>query len=409
MAPNISPPNTHDLLPPLLACLPTAFLSPTPPPSLLPLLSPILRQRVQLLSSTLAPSNNGQRSTDSWLPLLCWDRGQASLLPGIVENGVFEPHPVSGEIEVEGAEEVRYKRVDEETLKARVVLRNWGLTVVFLWCREEEGERWLVGELLPASGEEENEEGWEAGVEAAESKARERLFEEVMRSHQTAHGNGHDHANGNANSATQQNAEAEEEDDDDDYWAQYDATPGRTPAVKRSPAPTNGGSNRWQSTTYDNGNDKEEEDAYFSQYADVQPAMDRHDPDEEAANGEVAKETGEEAPASSLHGDLFASLMQQAQAQQAQAITTTQRDEPTTTSLSHPRPSSSSSTTSERMINRLESHAETQSAAETGVRQHISTSVKSLFRLARTVGIERAEFERIVAREVEVLGIGIED
>ena len=46
--------------------------------------------------------------------------------------------------------------------------------------------------------------------------------------------------------------------------------------------------------------------------------------------------------------------------------------------------------------------------AETGVKQHISTTIKSLFRLAKVVGMGREEFERVVNTELEVLGI-VED
>src|ERR1700722_5722616 len=99
----IPPPAPRDLLPPLLACLPTAFASSRPPPALLPLLSPILRQRVQLLSC------------ESWLPLLCWDAHAASKLPGIIENIQLEPPPVSGEVELRDVETIQYRRLDPET------------------------------------------------------------------------------------------------------------------------------------------------------------------------------------------------------------------------------------------------------------------------------------------------------
>ncbi|KAL9032118.1 MAG: hypothetical protein Q9180_006688, partial [Flavoplaca navasiana] len=76
---SIPPPAAETLLPPLLACLPTAFASTRPPPALLPLLSPILRQRVQLLSgSTSSPS-------DSWLTKLTWDPTKAEGLAPVVE------------------------------------------------------------------------------------------------------------------------------------------------------------------------------------------------------------------------------------------------------------------------------------------------------------------------------------
>ena len=66
----------------------------------------------------------------------------------------------------------------------------------------------------------------------------------------------------------------------------------------------------------------------------------------------------------------------------------------------HPQPSSSSSP---RSIKSLEAKAESQSQAEVAIKQHISTDLKSLYRLARSSGISRDEFERIVKTELEVL------
>jgi hypothetical protein len=58
---------------------------------------------------------------------------------------------------------------------------------------------------------------------------------------------------------------------DDDYWAMYDKTPERTPAVKRSPAPNP------QGTAFRSRFGSEN---YYAQYGSVQPAMDSHDPSE---------------------------------------------------------------------------------------------------------------------------------
>jgi hypothetical protein len=68
--------------------------------------------------------------------------------------------------------------------------------------------------------------------------------------------------------------------------------------------------------------------------------------------------------------------------------------------LNHPRPSSSAS---ENSVQRLERKAENYSQAEIAIKQHISTDIKSLFRLAKASGIDRQEFERIVRRELDVL------
>ena len=52
-------------------------------------------------------------------------------------------------------------------------------------------------------------------------------------------------------------------------------------------------------------------------------------------------------------------------------------------------------------MSRLEDSANSEAA----VRQHVSASVKSLFRLCRATGIERGEFGEMVKREVEMLGV----
>ena len=117
------PPDSRELLPPLLACLPTSFVSPRPPPALLPLLSPLLRQRVNFLST-----NNTSRS-DGWLPLLSWDTQRAAKLAPVVERMHLEPHPVSGELELDDVRPAKYRRLDEETLHSRLEVEQFELLV----------------------------------------------------------------------------------------------------------------------------------------------------------------------------------------------------------------------------------------------------------------------------------------
>ncbi|KAB8237970.1 uncharacterized protein BDW43DRAFT_262729, partial [Aspergillus alliaceus] len=356
----ITPPEPRTLLPPLLACLPTAFVSPQPPPILLPLLSPVLRQRVQVLSSLPASS------TESWLRLLCWESGQAERLQTVVDETTFEPHPVSGEIELPDDIPVEYKRVDEETLQCRVLLPDYRLQAVYLWCpndTEGGGPGWRVAELLPHEGNTENEGTWSRSIAEANSHSKERLMEDALRA-----------------AEKEEQAAQGAEDDDDDYWAQYDATPGRTPSAK-TPAP--------------DARQDVSEASYFSQYADVQPAMDSHDPSEEQPD----------LGPSSLAGDLLANLLKpHADSQVSGNAPHVNGNGDTHMALSHPRPSSASSTSSEAVA-RLELEAENQSACEVGVKQHISSNVKSLFRLARATGITRAEFQSLVKTELELLNV----
>ena len=47
----------------------------------------------------------------------------------------------------------------------------------------------------------------------------------------------------------------------------------------------------------------------------------------------------------------------------------------------------------------------TTSHVENAVRQHISTQVKSLWRLANGAGLDREEFERVIGLEVQCIGL----
>ncbi|KAJ9669195.1 hypothetical protein H2201_000546 [Coniosporium apollinis] len=258
MAQLIAQPSPRDLLPPLLACLPASFASPRPPPALLSLLSPILRQRVQLLASSNSVS-------ESWLPLLCWDRQRAAKLPQIVQSIQLEPHPVSGEFEIDDVRATGYRRLDKETLHARFELDQFGLLPIYLWCVNDEaggGTGWRLAEMRALEDLDDGTE-WFGSIEEANQGA-------------GARGAGTNGINGHAEPVLAGEGDADEDGDDDSYWAAYDRTPGRTPA-KRSPAPNTGRQSSIQLPTTS-------ELEYFARYAaEVQPAMDPHDPDEEDA------------------------------------------------------------------------------------------------------------------------------
>ena len=56
-----------------------------------------------------------------------------------------------------------------------------------------------------------------------------------------------------------------------------------------------------------------------------------------------------------------------------------------------------------------EDSAKPQSNAEVAIRQHVSTSVKSLFRLCRSAGIDRLEFDELIQTELQTLSMLTED
>ena len=89
-------------------------------------------------------------------------------------------------------------------------------------------------------------------------------------------------------------------------------------------------------------------------------------------------------------------------------------------SASYPSPSpfsptattTTSSLSKSNLPQTLESYAALashQSRVETAVRQHVGTQVKSMYRLAGSVGMGREEFGRLVRTEVELLGVGEEE
>ncbi|KLJ07293.1 hypothetical protein EMPG_17219 [Blastomyces silverae] len=390
----IPPPDSRTLIPPLLACIAAAFASPNPPPALLPLLSPILRQRVQILSSV------SQSPSDSWLRLLCWDAGKAERLQNIVDGATFEPHPVSGEIEIPDDVPITYKRLDLETLRSQLPIPDYNLSVLYVWCSvdpEGSGPGWRVAEVLPGDALQEEAGSWSESIGEADEYRQMKILRDALQEAED------DESRKAASSITQSRVvepEKEDEDDDDGYWAQYDNTPGRTP-LKRSPAPTQLQSNGLGPGPYPTASD-----SYFARYNGVQPALDNDDPSVD--QNEIGQST--------LNGDAIASILRR----QSEAMIT---DRPTGAALydadsdnddsharphiplNHPRPSSASSSTGSETVSKLEKTAESQSISEIGVKQHISSNIKSLFRLARTTGLSRAEFESIVRRELDCLSL----
>lgn len=418
MAFNVTTPDARTLLPPLLACLPTAFVSPHPPPALLPQLSPILRQRVSLLSGNTSSGNGG------WLSLLSWDPQRASKLGEHLEGVQFEAHPVSGELELEDVDIIQYRQLDQETLQSRFQVSEFNLLPLYVWVQNDDqnngtGPGWKLAELRVLEDKEDGTEWYDSlsgAMEAASFTARKPLPTPMTPVTSTAaHTSAANQQRQQVYAAPPPAPAAADEDDDDDYWASYDRTPGRTPArtpVKHSPAPT---AARKHSTNIQVGPTAEELE-YFARYAsEVQPALDSHDPDEEMENGDMAGE-------STLQGGEFTRPVQEpvqqksplktdegdamAPAEVVEMVRRRQEEVP----LEAPRATSPSSQGSVERLERAVSAGEGGvTRAEVGVRQFISTGMKSMYRLARSVGMDRADFEEMVQRELEVLGFMEQD
>ena len=325
--------------------------------------------------------------SDGWLPLLQWDAQRASRIAEKVEGLNLEPHPVSGELELQDVNTIQYRRLDAETLQARLDVEEFELLPVYVWCDSDDeggGSGWKLAELRAMEDGEDGTQWFHTTSEATQE------FEK-QRPAQRSASNGHLGV-----------PQAREEDDDDDYWASYDRTPSQTPAHP-SPAPPQPSS--MPRANPQNPSSAEQE--YYARYGtEVQPALDSHDPDEEHA------ETG----TSTLNGDslLGSSNGRPESRPTGRSLYAADPHDSATTSISvlntslkptveSPRPRSPSSSASSRSVERLEQKAATMTSAEVGVKQFVSTEVKSLFRLARSVGIDRQEFERMVRTELDVL------
>ena len=370
MAPFVTTPEPSDLLPPLLACLPTAFISQRPPPALLPLLSPILRQRVQLL---------GGQSESSWLPLLCWDPVEAPELATRVETSTFEPHPVSGEIELGDVGIPVYQRKDEETLQVLMKIPDFGLQTVHVWCELDEaggGPGWRLSELRLLDLN--TSTGWYDSIgkansahDAAQGPRPERISLPAL----VKSSPGSDLRHPSSGAAGQDDG-----DEDGDYWARYDAPPGRTPGPSQQPqAPTHG---RTMS-----------EVDYYSSYSRAPQTIDDQDAEESQDNQGVSG-----AAIQKLQEKLFGQTNSEEVHTEYFPPQSHLRGEPE--ELVHTRPSSSSSSPN---VAHFESIAAGQSRAELAVQQHIGTTIKSLFKLASGAGMERADFQRLVQNELDLL------
>jgi hypothetical protein len=386
---NITAPDAARLLTPLLPALPAAAVSTQPATAILPLLSPILRQRVQLLSSS---------STEPWLRLLCYDAAKAAKLAELVHAGRLEPHPVSGEFEVDwdSDAEVRYRRLDRETLQSLFVVPNLGIGFQLIHCvGDKEGgeDGWRVGEVTVADapspfstfGGRRTIDEAEMEFEAGRSNACRPDLQSTIG--QVAHG-------------------FDDDDDDDSYWGRYDATPARSPAIKRSPAPQS-----TQSSYLSPHRTASAEDAYYAQYDSVQPAMDNHDPDEEVEHIEAAPPLGLGAASSAYEYPEHAELNETNGAwtlAEPEKSPSLPDDDDRAVDLIHPRPASSASSNGSQTVAKLEETAGKQEQNEFGVKQHVSRSIRSLYLLSRASGIDREEFERLVRTELDVLGI-VED
>lgn len=373
----INPPIFSDLLPIFLAHIPTAFISPQPPPSLFPLLSPILRQRIRLL----APARSSNSTVEeTWLALLTWSAAAGPKLSAHLATQDFIPHPSSGELEVGETNLKGFQRQDKETIRACVELLELGVEMIYMWIGndpEGEDDGWKIQDArLPEDREEQN---WYPSIGEADQ-----AFYSQASSYTAPPIRLPTFA-----SVPQQPIVAEDgEDEDDDYWNMYDRTPARTPmAAEQQDAPS--------------------EDTYYARYGDVQPVL---EPGLSSASINPIIIPLNSQPS---YSPLSTQTANTASTTPPTALSPTfmshKEDYATVTHAPRPRSVASSSSSTRESIARLEDNAGRHTQGEVGVKQHISTTIKSLYRLSKAAGIQRGEFERMLQTEVAVLAMMDED
>ncbi|KAI0164695.1 hypothetical protein GGR57DRAFT_208500 [Xylariaceae sp. FL1272] len=388
---SIPSPNPQQVIGPLIPSLPAAAVSLRPSDSVLPLLTPILQQRVNILSFN--------SSNDPWIRLLCYEPSKVPKLAEIAQSERLEPHPVSGEVEIDWDydTEVRYRRVDEETLQALVVLNELELVFRLLYCISDSEQKngWKVAEVSvtekPSSFSSFGGVSTIAEADRQFSESKNKVATKPYTStYQSAY----------LNPAP---VDEDDDDDDDDYWARYDATPGnKTPATKRSPAPQ-------VMPRINNNVSASAEDEYFAQYDSVQPAMDNHDPDEAVDISPplglahaVHNAASYGGPVGEEEDNGIQGSWTLAEPPRSSSAHSRSGDDP---ALVHPHPRPASSADSHSSVEKLEAAAARQEQNDFGVKQHVSRSIKSLFMLSRASGIDREEFECMVRTELDMLNL----
>lgn len=268
----------------------------------------------------------------------------------------FSPHPCSGEIEVGFTEFHGLRRVDEETLKASVELSELGIVVEYVWVDQdkEDGEEdaWKIIDVHTAAGG--KEEHWYSTIKAAEEAfALERRSTDAP------------------NKTPAVSSAADDAGEDDDYWNMYDnRSSAQTPAVSHPDVPT--------------------EESYFERYYG----------DREQAEEDTEAESSLE----------MSSRLQTATARSSGTGASVASTPPTafSTGSNHihesPRPRSSDSHAQQK-IAKMEEDASRTIDSEVAIKQHIATSLKSLYRLSQAAGMDRAEFVDIIETELSVLSM----
>lgn len=311
-----------------------------------------------------------------------------------------------------------YRRLDGETVQCLVEVTELEVVVLYQFVGDditsedgEVGNAWKVHDVRLADDEEvllTAGKFW-SSIEEAEGG-----FRSVPRYGGYSYGNSYN------NNLQPQKQQGEEEDDDDDYWGRYDdeeteSVAGdedtRPPVVQHQHTQPQShvqiaasmlARRVLQEQTQEEEDDKEEEE-YYARYANVEPVLDNPGPT-------IGEGLDRRSSISTNHTSTSATFDAQATSTPLTAFThpsTKVSPVITATTLTnnashHPKPEPA---TAKKIVAGLESAAEVHTQSEVAIQQHVSTSIKSLYRLWKAGGMDGEEFGKFLAREVEVLRV----
>lgn len=320
--------------------------------------------------------SSNSTAEDTWLALLTWSAAAGPKLSAHLATQEFIPHPSSGELEIGETNLKGFQRQDKETIRACMELLELDVEVIYMWIGndpEGEDDGWKIQDVRLSKDREEQK--WYPTIGEADQ-----VFYDQASSYSVPSISPPAFA-----SAPQQAAVTEDgEDEDDDYWNMYDRTPARTPIVPQK-------------------QDAPSEDTYYARYGDVQPALEPEPPS--ASSNPITIPLGAQNSYSPLSTQTANTASTTPPTALSSSFMSHKDDHTTVTHAPRPISVASSSSSTRESIARLEENAALRMQSEVGVKQHISTTIKSLYRLSKAAGIQRDEFERMVQTELSVLAM----
>ncbi|KAF3911062.1 hypothetical protein AA313_de0204268 [Arthrobotrys entomopaga] len=399
---SIPPPTLTGLLPPFLSHIPASFASPHPPPSLPPLLTPLLRSRLTHLSTT----------SSNWVTLLTWSSNPSdgeNLHSHLSTQDYYFLHqpPSPATYTLRG-----FRRLDAETLQCLILIQELEIVILYQFVADdivdEEGSRgdgWKVHDVRISDDEEcftsSGISAFVGGIEEAEESYRSRSFSSRYDYDSTAVAGGR--------------KEEEVDDDEDDYWGRYDDEDTESSAGDQYEQPPQQNEQQQHRGSFshmhqspvqlaasmlarrvlhpeEQEEDKEEEE-YYARYANVEAVLDKPAGEIDRRDSISTTHTNHSIGQERVLGDLNT----------PSTIITIPSAKISPTVVNNT--AAKNVRLGEKVVGELESAAQVHTQNEVAIQQHVSTTVKSLYRLWKAGGMEAEEFGRFLEREVEVLKV----